>query len=61
MPSLNMNFDNKSIDVVLHNITAETDEYKYTVNLTQYLIPSRCEKVLTVTAKIVKVKEVNDM
>nr|ADK97783.1 allorecognition 2 [Hydractinia symbiolongicarpus] len=48
MPAVSMEFGGQSVVTVLH---AEKDKYKYTVNLTPYLIPSRCGNVLTVTAK----------
>ncbi|XP_057301852.1 uncharacterized protein LOC130636213 isoform X2 [Hydractinia symbiolongicarpus] len=48
MPTVSMEFGGHSVATVL---LAEKDKYKYTVNLTPYLLPSRCGKKLIVTAK----------
>ncbi|XP_057301840.1 uncharacterized protein LOC130636211 isoform X2 [Hydractinia symbiolongicarpus] len=48
MPTVSMDFGGQSVATVL---LAEKEKYKYTVNLTPYLIPNRCGKKLIVTAK----------
>nr|ACN91131.1 allorecognition 2 [Hydractinia symbiolongicarpus] len=48
MPTVSMEFDGEPVATVLD---AEKEKYKYTVNLTPYLIPNRCGKKLIVTAK----------